>query len=254
MPEIDWSRMARPQEDGYDSDIALFLGGPREAVSADQYIFGSVAVTPPPREMAPDITGALLSHPNIKAAEALINKWPAGAKSFQRLMRQFHPLEQPEQCGGWGSVCGSDESLPGTMYATIYSVEGLAEAFMHEMGHTKLRYLGVMLEHADRLITNGPDEVFVSPLRKDKLRPMSAVVHATYSYTYVTVLDLVIEAPQAIVRVNRDRIAEGRDTIKQNLKTDDEGKRFFYGYFEWLDEVIAECESYLSSSLQTAHG
>jgi HEXXH motif-containing protein len=250
---IDWSRVARPQPDSYDCQAAMSLRGELPYVESATKIFDTVAVTDCPRSLSPQLTNADPQHPNIKEAERLVNLWPEGAASFKYLMREFHPLALAG-LHGRGSTCGSDESQPGKMYATVHSAPGLAEAFLHEMGHSKLRYLGIHLEHADRLIANGPDELFVSPLRKDKLRPMSAVVHAEFSYTYVTALDLMMRDSIEALKINRDRIAEGREVMQQNLKCDEDGKRFFAGFFDWLDEVIEKCDSFLSSSRQTAPG
>lgn len=250
---IDWARVARPQADCYDCEVALSLQGVLPYIASPNKIFSTVAVTDCPRSLSPELTNASPQHPNIKEAERLVNLWPEGAASFKYLMREFHPLELAGSHGR-GSTCGSDDSLPGKMYATVHSAPGLAEAMMHEMGHSKLRYLGIQLEHADRLIANGPDELFVSPLRKDKLRPMSAVFHATYSYLYVTALDLVMQDSIEALKINRDRIAEGRDVITANLKYDGDGAKFFAGFFDWLDEVIDQCDLFLSFNPQTARG
>lgn len=237
---IDWLRVAKPQADLYDCDVALSLQGELPYIEAPHKIFDTVAVMPCPRRLSPEISNAPLDHLNIREAERLLNLWPEGAASFKHLMREFHPLQMAGSHGR-GSTCGSDDSLPGKMYSTIHSAPGLAEAFVHEMAHSKLRYLGIYLEYAFGLITNGPDELFESPLRKDKPRPMSAVVHAEFSYCYVTALDVVMQDSLDALRVNRDRIAEGRDTINKNLKCDADGEKFFAGFFSWLDEVIAQC-------------
>lgn len=241
---IDWLRVAAPQTDGYDSAIALSLQGELPLIESDHKIFDTVAITNCPRSLSPQLTNAPLDHPNIKEAERLVNLWPEAAASFKYLMREFHPL-QVEGSHGRGSTCGSDDSLPGKMYATVHSAPGLAEAFLHEHAHTKLRYLGIGLEHADRIVGNPPDELFESPLRKDKPRPMTAVLHACVSYTYVLEMDLRMwEADKNdrnhldAIKLNHSRMVEGREVMKYFQPADDDGEKFIVGYLSWLDSVI----------------
>lgn len=250
---IDWKRIAQPQPDAYDSAVALTFCGGLPLVEAPNKIFGSVAVTACPRSLSPDLFNAPLDHPNIKEAERLVNLWPEGAASFKHLMREFHPLEA-KGSHGRGSTCGSDESLPGKMYSTVHSAPGLAEAFLHELGHTKLRYLGVQLEHADRIVGNSPDELFVSPLRKDKPRPMSAVLHACLSYSYVLELDLVMWTAEndrenlEAIKLNHKRMAEGREVMKEFKPADDDGEDFIVGYLSWLDSLLARSEAVINAA------
>ena len=75
---------------------------------------------------------------------------------------------------------------------------------------------------------------------------MTAIVHAVYSYMYVTALDLAIldtEDPgdrrARILRrlvVNVSRLEDGRDEIRRHLRVDDSGEQFFAGFHAWLDE------------------
>lgn len=254
---IDWARMARPQGDGYDADTARSLADLLIADVDDDapIIFDTVRVLPMPREASPGIINADVSHPNIKQAEQVLRLWPEVYRSFSRLMTTFHPLDTDGVERGRGSTCGSDDRYLGAMYATVYSVPGLAEAFVHEMGHTKLRYLGIWLEHAERLIANPPEATYESPIRKDKLRPMTAVVHAEYSYTYVTALDLLMYAAEPednghrqAIEINYKRLLEGKQVIAENLITDAEGAAFFAGYFDWLNEVLTNCEAILATN------
>lgn len=250
---IDWSRVAAPQTDGYDIDVALSFIEPFPKVDRIQTIT---------RSLDPTLTAAPVDHPNIKLAENLLSLWPEGFNSFQKLIYCFYPLNV-EGMQGRGSICGSDESKPGEMYATVYSVAGLADAFVHELGHQKLRYLGVKFERAERLITNSPDEMYVSPLRKDKLRPMTAVFHAMYSYSYITQLDLIMyeheqdEREKAghldAIETNYNRLLEGESVLRPNLKTDEDGARFFRGYFDWLDKILADCRQVLGGPYEVQH-
>lgn len=241
---IDWCRVAEPQPDLYDCHVALSFQ-PTEFIKQ----LGKLRIEKIPRSIGEGLVAAPLNHPNIERALSLLRIWPTAYDSVQKLIKTFYPLVHSDEIQrGRGSTCGSNDEYLGEIYATVFSAEGLADAFVHEFGHTKLRYLGIWLEHADRLITNKPNEVFSSPLRKDILRPMSAVFHAEYSYTYITELDLrMLEADptnighRQAIEVNYGRLREGEKEIKAHLKTDKKGEQFFTGYFDWLDRVLNQC-------------
>lgn len=247
---IEWLRVAEPQEDGYDVDATLSFvpAYPREADWPHR--IGGAEIRPMPTLPGNGLEQAPADHPNIVRAYELLGTWPAVRRSFDRLIYRFYPLLDPGRAGR-GSTCGSQDSELGIIYATVYSAEGLAEAFVHEMGHTKLRCLGIWLEKADRLITNGPEELFESPIRKDKLRPMTAVVHAEFSYTYVTALDLRMQEAEPgpdhllAIGVNLQRLLEGREVIRCHLKVDRDGEHFFAAYIDWLDRTLEECKRVL---------
>lgn len=249
---IDWSRVAEPQYDGYDVSATLCFANPvirdNSPTVCDRTMLRTID-----RLLGPNLGPADLSHPNIFKAQELLTLWPEGYNSFKSIIHTFYPLTYLDgSVHGRGSTCGSEDRKLGEMYATVTSVEGLAEAWVHEMGHTKLRYLGILLESASQLITNSPDELYSSPIRKDKLRPMTAVFHAQYSYTYVTALDLKMiraepknESHLQTLEVNYKRLREGEAVIRSNLKTDDRGEQFFMGYFNWLASVLEDCEVWL---------
>src|SRR5205807_5202222 len=98
-----------------------------------------------------------------------------------------------------------------------------AEAFVRELAHQKLRALGVSQESAWRLVTNGPAELFPTPLSTCVARPMTSVLHALYSLLYVVELDLRLIAVEAdspvrehllrLLRRNVDRRASCRERV-----------------------------------------
>jgi HEXXH motif-containing protein len=168
-------------------------------------------------------------------------------------MDSFHPLlDRTIPAGENGKYLGSsshsEESMFGTMYATVYDPMGLAQAFVHEMAHHKLRALGISTEGTSGLIVNPPDELYASPIRKDKLRPMSAVFHAEYSFIYVTALDIrMIELETAddkkanllkLLARNVIRMEEGFDTIWKNIKVDHDGRKFVDSFLRWAEQII----------------
>lgn len=126
------------------------------------------------------------------------------------------------------------------------------------MAHQKLRALGVSIETADRLITNSPSEQFESPIRKDRKRPMAAVVHAQYSFIHVTALDLYMLAEargqrerQLILMLlarNVPRMQSGYEEVARHVKTDDAGRRFIDAFMRWSSGVLARGQAALDAN------
>lgn len=266
---IDWGRMAEPQEDRYDTRVTLELattcGSPlrrepyvRRAVADAPTIFDGAVAVRYISETCPGLprhAHGPVDHPNIARAAEYVRRWPAAFAQFRALMDSFHPMTDagvPPALDGsvLGSSSHSEESMFGTMWATFYDPLGLAQAFVHEMAHQKLRALGVSLEAADRLITNRPGELYASPIRKDRPRPMTAVFHAQYSFIYVTALDLrMIETetdPRTLSSLltllgrNVPRIEEGLRVIREHVQVDEDGRVFVDAFIDWAARVIRE--------------
>jgi hypothetical protein len=281
---IDWSRMAEPQDDQYDTQIALeFAMTRRSPLRSELYvrrplgdsptIFDGAVAVRHIRNRCPDpfrhVNGPL-DHPNIALAAEFVRRWPTVFTQFRTLMDSFNPMIDltipRERYGTWrGSSSHSEESMFGTMFGTFYDPLGLAQAFVHEMAHQKLRALGISVETTTGLITNPPSELYASPIRKDKLRPMSAVFHAEYSFIYVTALDIkMIEAENqqqnitkllSLLARNVRRMEEGLSVIQKHIKVDSDGRIFIDAFFNWAECVINKGNALLAShSVQSAPG
>lgn len=266
---IEWNRMAEPQDDLHDSrvvwDLVTTTTSPVRRVphrrrlpqGAPTLFDGAVAIryiadVPPG---APQNANGPLQHPNMEQAVEYVRRWPAAYQQFRMLMDTFHPMIDTRiPLERWnvqlGSNSHSDEDKFGTMYATVFDPIGTAEAMVHEMAHNKLRGLGIYVEAAQRLITNAPDQLFESPIRKDRMRPMTAVLHAQYSFIHVTQLDLKMLAVETDTRVrdgilsmlawNVPRMELGYDEIRSSIRVDAMGQMFIDGFFAWSDRVIEE--------------
>jgi hypothetical protein len=142
------------------------------------------------------------------------------------------------------------------------------DGIIHEVWHQRMHALGIDFEtHAGLFFTNQDDELYDSPIRKDKLRPMPAVIQAQYSYIgvteyYKTLIDQLFDPITAeldsepkypnlhtatldnwlkLSARNVYRIREGVDTIKDNVKpTPNIGERFIQGYMNYAERVITE--------------
>ena len=263
MQEIDWKRVAPPQEDGYDSEIVLRLareGGyrPFDVSGLPTCCDGGIAL----RHDGTSMTGAEpapFDHPNIEAGIDLIRHWPAVFVQCQALLDYISPFVKPEWPDNiYGSICGAAMNGFGSIAVTVNSQIGFAEAVVHEMGHHKLRGIGIDVEKAERLIVNAPNRTYRSPIRYDSERPMTAVIHAQYSYTYIAALDLaIIDAAQDPVRdrliaesslaIIMPKLKFGRAVIERDVEVDDDGAAFLQGFFDWIDSVVSRSEAILES-------
>lgn len=278
---IDWTRLAEPQADEYDIDVILWLAStttsagrpypyartlpddsPRafDGQVAIRHVYRSSPEFEPISKRYPD---GPVDHPNIRKAAEYVRTWPLAFSQCQRLLEAIHPATDPEISLESdeiyrGSACHSLESLFGTIWATIYCPIGLAEAIVHEMAHQKLRALGVSFESATAVTGNVPSELYESPIIKDRLRPMTAVLHAEYSYVHVTALDVhMLQAERdparravlwTVLERNLSRIEEGYGTIQRHFKPGDHGREFMEGLFNWIEKSVGMAKDALGRS------
>lgn len=131
------------------------------------------------------------------------------------------------------------------VYTTIVSHQGCVEGMYHEVGHLRLNALNLEIEkHDGRLFTNTSEELYESPIRRDKKRPMSAVIQAIYSWIIFGENDIQCAKIEGNSResadyliINLPKIEDGLATIRQHIKCTPEGKDFFDGYLEWGEDV-----------------
>jgi len=267
-PTIAWERLAWPQDDGYDSEVILRLAEARfpgreparaQALAATdvRVCGGRVAVRhvgePCPR--APDHEHGPLADPGLAQALALLERWPAAARQLPRIVHTISPMiPVAHELARWpelrGSASTSQSSQFGVLWVTTYDPAATAQALVHEMAHNKLFALGLDLESSGRLVTNPLEQLFVSPIRTDRKRPMSAVLHAQYSFMHVTALDLAMLAGETdpamraylagLLRRNVERMEAGRREIAEHVRTDAEGAIFVAAFLEWTAQVLAD--------------
>ena len=212
LASIDWSRMAEPQGDAYDTRSVLRLVATLR--DCHSVVAMPIAASPGPVwfAVAPvyagrpaferdfgryRATGA--SHPNVARAVSLVERWPCGAMQARSLIRVLHAALDPDVADdvGWRldeSCSHSYEDAIGTMWATVHSPVGLAEAIVHEMAHHKLRACGVRFESAECLVANLPTERYPSPILDGRARPMPAILHAHYALLHMIALEIAILA------------------------------------------------------------
>lgn len=257
---IDWSRMPRPRSDRYDTrKIAALaremygLPSSRALVNGPSMFEGRVPLVHLPDNPSAELSNAPFDHPNIKRGAKVLKLWPAMYEQCAALLTSVRPLVDArypaDDDHGAGCSCGNTSSFGG-IESTVHGGLGFAEGIVHEEAHWKLHAMGVHLEHWTHLVANTPDELFDSPIRKDKPRPMGACIQAQYSYLHVLELNIVaqrngIEA--GMLQLNRDRMEAGRETLKQWRPTAGSGRAFAKAMDAWTVKLITEADALLAS-------
>jgi|HubBroStandDraft_6_1064221.scaffolds.fasta_scaffold00172_23 HEXXH motif-containing protein len=258
---VEWERLAEPQADNYDSVQVLELGLERgytlqRAASPVMKFDGRVAVLPNYSWDSRQFRPASIDDPTISVGCDIIHTWPSAFEQCRSLLSAiFVSNTVGADARTWGSYSGPGSCGFGSVCATVDHPVGFAEAIVHEMAHHKLRAIGVDFESASELLANPPGEVFPSPIRYDKLRPMSAVLHAEYSYTYIAALDIAaIRADNPMSEdIARFSLAKylpkldfGIRVLQESAVTDSAGARFLTAFSCWVEEVLAHGRKILS--------
>jgi hypothetical protein len=276
LMDIDFSRLAFPQADSYDTSVLLRLVSSRSEVLNNQpyqrrssvgevtICDGMVAVRHAPANGLgnSDLIPVEPSHGNLPLAVSYMARWPEAYNQFKELMTTVYPYSDLRQAnsrvGAFGSSSHSYEKELGAIHVTVDDPIGTAQAFVHEMAHLKLRAMGIMIEQADRFIVNSPGELFPSPIRLDRLRPMTAVFHAQYSFMHITALDLEMlkqvaedeEKTHILMLLARNviRMQSGYELIDKQIKTDNEGRLFVSAFMGWSAVIIKESLNVLAKN------
>jgi hypothetical protein len=253
---IDWERLSEPQIDQYDSRVILERVGPRFeqqrfARHDDIRVFGDHVVCKPNTYWdAEEFPPAEATHPNVALACDFIGRWPAAFEQCKHLLSEVLVSWWSKATSGTvGCSSGPGPSGFGSICVTIFNPLGAAEGIVHELAHHKLRALGIQMEAAEHLITNSSAELYHSPIRYDQLRPMSAVLHAEYSYMHVAQLDIYAARSPTNFAERRaiasktlafylPKLEYGRRVIKNNIRLDGSGNAFIRGLLSWLDSVL----------------
>jgi hypothetical protein len=258
---LDWSRLAEPQPDQYDTNVMLWLvsamrGGAsqqpykRPPVADSPAVFdGSVAIRyvyrslPGFETLAEQYPDGPTDHPNIGIAAEYVRSWPAAFQQCQRLLEAIHPatdrtmpLISSEIYRG--AVSCSVESLFGTMWSTIFCPFGLAEATIREVASQKLRVLGAVLQFPASTM---------------------AALHAHYSNVHVTALDLhlvqalgdssVREVLARVLEKNVTIIEEGNANLGRELCPGNAGSEFIESILDWTAKTIQLANAFLAGDM-----
>ncbi len=267
---IDWQRMARPQADGYDTEQIIPLALERygwtktpPAPGVTAWAGGTVAILEAVDAQSEHITPAPTDHAHVARADEIFRDvWPEMYAQAQGLLQSvtvyfddrsgIFPLQTGCSCGPLA------ERVSFEMSTTINGALGMLEGVVHEMGHSKLKPMGVSMYHWERLVANlHPTaeaiasgvgaHLYKSPIRKDKLRPIGACFSAHYSYLHVCeLLHRVVRAGvvpfatlEAWIDVMHGRIRAGEALVEEHLESTHEGLLFFLATTDWANELLA---------------
>lgn len=263
---IDWSKVAEPRADGYDLEAvrALMRDHPMPWHSVDAacdqvplpgtptVMNGQVSIgfdgeplLPAPRFQPLDTVPPLL----LQAVE-IIKCWPEMSAEWPRLVWNIQPFEDTGLSEGrsrLGSCSHNESARFGVIGLTANSALGAAQAIVHEAAHHKLRALGVDNEASENFILNSGEDHFFSPVVGVE-RPMTALLHAYYSFIHIAELDLRMldafpefraDIMELLVR-NTPRLAEYYDTIKKSAELDAAGEAFVGELHRWTERVFVK--------------
>lgn len=263
MNHIKWFCLAKPQNDEYDSKIILELAHSKGYVRQQYpkhptYFNTQIAMLNDDSLSAySGCVPAPYNHYNLKAGWEILSLWQAAFKQFRYLTESISifintrlPVDSVT-----GSICGRIGNF-GRTTITINGYVNFAEGLVHEMAHQKLWALGVDFNDSQKLINNSPEQTYPSPIRYDCMRPMSAILHAQYSYTHVAALDIAILQSTHLSEQDKIKVAKylssilpklefGYKVIEDNVEADEAGVQFLDGLFSWLDDIFDQGYSLL---------
>lgn len=194
------------------------------------------------------------SHPVLDHADRILRTWPEARAEARVLLDEIQSLlpsaDAPFAMEALGGSCGPWRGW-GSIMVEASNPVGYAEGVLHELAHHKLRALRIdMDEHDGRILLNGPDELYESGVRKDRLRPMSAVLHAHYSYLHVTEIELRAHAigysMDAMLPHQIRRLTEGGAVIAEHARWEDDAVRA--DLLDWTSDLLERCHSLQATS------
>ena len=287
---IDWKRVAKPQPDAYDTyvisqELHKTNGWVKTKPVDCRFTLcdGHVAVVPDPIHTDEGLVRGGMCNATDRWTDQdaanidpYLRTWTDGHEMLKLFLDEFWPkwsLTMLNHAGSRGCSSGHYDLKHGSIrrpyvnavYVTINSHQGCAEGIYHEVGHIRLNALNLRIEeHDGRLITNTPDELYISPIRRDKKRPMSAVIQAIYSWLIFGENDLQVAVlpDNALVSAeyligNLPKIEDGLVTIREHVKCTAEGTKFMDGYFEWGDDLVtrarAHCQEQFGAEYDTRY-
>lgn len=243
MSQVNWERILIPQSDMYDSIELRKLarerfGQPTEGDS-DKIAY---------KKLPPDIGGNFDSVPNhehISEIEGKMQLWVEGWSGFQHFVDEVYPLEaRPYQRpASPGSVSGHNIQSSGILglFVTFGSIPGAVAGCWHEFGHLRLHSLGIRIEeYSDTFFSNPPTARYVSAIRKDKLRPISACLHGLYAWSLLSEghLRFNIEEVRGFLSLNVLKLEDGLKTQKSQSILTPAGKDLLLPYYDYVEDLI----------------
>jgi hypothetical protein len=269
LAATDWSRMAEPQGDAYDTGVILKLAVTLHSFRQREPAHDAAGKKPVWFDIAPVYAGrhdferdfahyrtAPATHPNVLRAVALLHLWPLGTSQARSLIHVLHAAIDPVvDNDGWDAIASSSHSYEdafGSLWATVHSPLGLAEAIVHEMAHHKLRACGVGFVTASSIVANLPNERYPSPILQGRPRPMPAILHAQYALLHMVALEIAILSAnaararpfvRALLRRHLTQVEQSDRILERSLVVDRYGARFIPAVRRWQARLVSEAQA-----------
>lgn len=297
---LPWEKVAEPQQDLSDLDMLWYVsdmlyGYKKPVATAPLTMFGgkvaiklsNTAQSHTESTYVHHDAASFISENKAHRLEQLLKLTPY-ASHVAEFLDVYHPkinkkYDHHHSQSTLGCQCGPvmkprDGSIEvGSSYNNPVTA---GDGIIHEVWHQRMHALGIDFEtHSGLFFTNSDDELYESPIRKDKPRPMPAVIQAQYSYIgvteyYKTLIDMLF-GPDALQNdqpsdllmntgqldswlttsaFNVYRIRQGVETINKYVKpTSDIGERFMTGYMNYALRVISEAIEQLNNYEKKFH-
>jgi hypothetical protein len=270
ISEVDWSRMAEPQEDEYDTRIILDFARAEESpraceiyvprpISGHPTIFDSQAAIRHLHETCPyepRLKNGPLGHPNINTAVEYVRRWPVIFNQFRQLIDTFSPIIDTtlspgdgEQGELSGSVSYSEEDIFGAVAATFFDPIGLAEAFVIQLANNKLSAVGISSDDDSTfLVLNLPGEIFKGQMIENEEVTIKRTFKDKYAYAHAVQLDIKMLEQETkdtdltkllkTLGSNIFKLEQDLQGVREQLKVDEAGQIFVDGFFSWVERTI----------------
>jgi hypothetical protein len=218
-------------------------------------------------ELANFLVDAPADHPSIDRLRELLGAWPESRYGIGDFINVFRPLgDTTRPPGARGATSGHWVDGQGRRgaYITVDDPYGAYEHLHHEWMHLRLLALGIGIpgdiEQNERtILDHGTERLFVSPIRRDTLRPMSAVVHGVLAWVCLTQADLMLaeagghdEAIRGTMLYNVPKIEDGLALIERDARWKDAGEPFATELHAWGEQVVSDSWNYLDRANRPA--
>lgn len=259
---IEWNRFVKPQEDGYDTWVLATClqdryGWTRQpAQSPFRLCHGQVAIVPDPRthgsgrRKREDYADRITAE-EVETLDRLLAAWPTGYLSLSQFLEEFYPKWWVNAGPHFRGSCSGHLAFQhgGTRVnvdVTINDRQACAAGIYHEVAHVRLESVGMDIDaHDGRLIANGPDELYESPVRYDTKRPMCAVIHGLYAWVMLTEDHYACalafdprESCEHYISSNIPKIECGIEEVRRHVRPTTEGVPFVDALLEWSEDLV----------------
>ena len=238
--------MAKPQWNGYDTDMLVAMARERWGrVPTKMLIVKDVG------ERTDGLCAARDDDRGIVDVFNRLASWPDGCRCLD-LLDTFTPLRTVDWPGGRGCTSGHTHPCERDgrigIFVTIDDPIGGADGVLHETAHQRLHAMGVDLERHDGLLLKGhledsedgwwyPEHLYFSPIRRDVKRPMTALLHGIYAWTFMLENELANDAAEYLA-INVPKVRMGLETIRECAVWTNAGRDFFEGFAVWSADCV----------------